>query len=125
VKSKVAITLMAVTGTIAASGAVAAPPTAPDGAAIFKQRCAACHSVQSGKSGGVGPNLAGLVGRKAGSGSYNYSPAMKKAELTWNIASLDKFLAAPLKTVPGTRMVIALPDPAQRKAVIGYLGQQK
>ena len=69
----------------------------------------------------LGPNLAGVVNRKAGMTAFNYSPALKASNLTWNRPTLDRYLAAPGRTVPGTRMVIALPDQAQRTAVINFL----
>ena len=53
---------------------------------------------------------------------YAFSDAMKSANLTWDEATLDKYLAAPAKVVPGTKMTYAgLADPAARKAIIEYL----
>jgi cytochrome c len=97
---------------------------APDGATVFQQRCAVCHSMAPGPSK-LGPPLKGVVGRKAGSlPGYSYSPAMQKAGFAWTPAQLDKFLASPAKIVPGTKMMLALPDAAMRQAVIGYLDAQ-
>jgi cytochrome c len=108
-------------GAAAASSALAAP----DGATVFQQRCAVCHSIAPGP-GKLGPPLKGVVGRKAGTlPGYSYSPAMQKAGFAWTPAQLDKFLAAPAKVTPGTKMMLALSDPAMRQAVIGYLGTQK
>jgi cytochrome c len=89
--------------------------------AAFGQ-CAACHSVEPGKNG-VGPSLAGVFGSKAGSvAGYTYSPANKNSGLTWDEATLDTYLTAPMKTIPGTKMSYGgMGDPAQRKAVIEYL----
>jgi cytochrome c len=89
--------------------------------AAFAQ-CAACHSVEPGKNG-VGPSLAGVFGSKAGSAAgYPYSPANQNSGLTWDEATLDEYLTAPMKKVPGTKMTYAgLSDPAQRRAVIDYL----
>ena len=102
----------------ATTPAVAAGPAKP---AAFGQ-CAACHSVEPGMNG-VGPSLAGVVGRKAGSVSgFAYSEANKASGLTWDEKTLDTYLTNPMKMVPGTKMTFAgLPDPAQRKAVIEYL----
>jgi cytochrome c len=102
----------------------AAPP-APDGAVVFRQRCQACHTDEAGKPARVGPNLAGVVGRKAAATDFNYSAALKGSGLTWNRENLDRYLAAPSKAVPGTRMVIALTDPVQRKALIDYLAKKR
>lgn len=96
----------------------------PDGATIYRQRCQSCHGVPARPSP-LGPNLTGVVGRKAASTAFNYSPALKASGLTWNRATLDRFLTAPARTVPGTRMVISLPDAAQRAAVLDYLTSRR
>lgn len=97
--------------------------TAPaaSGAVLFGQRCQACHSVVAGARPTVGPNLRGVAGRAAASTTFAYSPALKASKIRWTDAELNSFLAAPLRKVPGTRMVIAVPDPAQRAAIIAYL----
>jgi cytochrome c len=70
-----------------------------------------------------GPSLHGVGGRKAGSlPSYDYSPALKKAKITWNAQTLDRWLASPQKTVPGTKMPLGgVQDPETRRALISYL----
>ena len=70
-----------------------------------------------------GPSLAGVGGRRAGSlPGYAYSQALRDSGLTWNAASLDRWLTSPQRTVPGTRMPFAgIADPTARKAVINYL----
>ena len=120
--SKPLIAFAAAFGAIAATGAAigqAAP--APNGETLFRQRCAMCHANVAGRPATLGPNLVGLAGRKAGSTPFNYSPALKKSNITWTRAELDSFLAAPARKVPGTRMVIAVTDPAQRAAIVTYL----
>jgi cytochrome c len=89
--------------------------------AAFAQ-CAACHSVEAGKNG-VGPSLAGVFGSKAGSvAGYTYTPANMNSGLTWDEATLDEYLTAPMKKIPGTKMSYAgMADAAQRKALIDYL----
>ena len=95
---------------------------APSGQQVFEQRCSICHSLQPAP-GKMGPPLAGVVGRKAGTApGYVYSSAMKASGLTWTPAQLDAFVKAPGKTVPGTKMLLGAPDDAQRAAVIQYLG---
>lgn len=116
---------------LVASGAIGlaergrAQTAAPSGETLFKQRCAACHSVVKGKPAGIGPNLAGIVGRKAAGQSFTYSPALKNAALTWTKPNLDRYLTAPAKMVPGTRMAVAMPDAKQRTAIISYLEKTK
>lgn len=99
--------------------AVAAAPGARP--AAFAQ-CAACHSVEPGKNG-VGPTLAGVFGAKAGAvPGYAYSEANRNSGLTWDEATLDEYLTAPMKKMPGTKMAFAgVADPARRKDLIDYL----
>lgn len=110
---------------VPASEAAAAPATevAAAGAkpAAFAQ-CAACHAVEAGKNG-VGPSLFGVFGAKAGAvAGYAYSDANKNSGLTWDEATLDEYLTAPMKKVPGTKMAFAgMADAAKRKDVIDYL----
>lgn len=85
-------------------------------------KCQACHSSEAGVNK-VGPSLAGVVGRKAGSlADYNFSAAMKQATVVWDEASLDAFLSGPSKFVPGTKMsFVGLKQAEDRAAVIAYL----
>jgi cytochrome c len=85
-------------------------------------RCAACHSLAEDR---VGPRHCGLLGRRAGSVSgYDYSPALKKSGMVWNRKTLDRFLADPLKTVPGTTMTYAgIKDAGERADLIAYLSR--
>lgn len=99
--------------------AMAEPAPSPPPA--FAQ-CAACHSVTPGRHV-FGPSLAGVAGRKAGAvPGYAYSEALKKSGLAWDAAALDRWLTAPQRTVPGTKMPFGgIPDPARRRAVVDYL----
>lgn len=78
--------------------------------------------MEPGKNG-LGPTLAGVIGAKAGHVSnYNYSPAMKSSGLTWDIATLDRYLTDPQKVVPGNKMPFpGLKSESERRAVIAYL----
>lgn len=101
--------------------ATSLPAQTPDGAAIFRMRCGSCHTVVPGARAVLGPNLSGVVGRKAAATTFNYSPALKASGLTWTRANLDRFITAPARMVPGTRMVIAVSDAAQRAALLNFL----
>ena len=91
------------------------------GATVFRSRCGSCHSVVPGARG-QGPNLAGVVGRRAASvPGYSYSRGMQAANRAWNATTLDAYLAAPARAVPGTRMMASVTNPADRAAVIAYL----
>lgn len=95
------------------------------GATVFKQRCSVCHKSEAGAPAGIGPNLAGVAGRAAGSTAFNYSPALKNSHLKWDKATLDRYLSGPSKLVPGTRMSVSVSDPVQRTALIAYLATLK
>lgn len=65
------------------------------GAAVFKSQCSICHSPQAGRNM-VGPSLFGIVGRQAGTiAGFHYSPANKESGLTWDAATLDRYLTSP------------------------------
>jgi cytochrome c len=104
----------------------AASAAGPDGARLF-QRCYACHSVEPGETGLPGPNLAGVVGRRAAAGEeeFEYSAAARAAGtggLVWDAPSLDAFLADPAGFLPGTLMSFpGMRDAAERAAVIEFL----
>jgi nitrite reductase (NO-forming) len=92
-----------------------------EGRQVFR-KCQACHSLQPGKNG-VGPSLANIVGEKAGAApGYNFSPAMKASNLTWNAETLDAYLSDPQKVVPGNKMPFpGLKTERERNAVIALL----
>lgn len=98
-----------------------AAPAGPNGETIFRQRCQSCHAI--GRPSTLAPSLAGVVGRKAASTTFNYSPALRRSNLTWTRQNLDQFITSPTRKVPGTRMVISLADPAQRAALLDYLAK--
>ncbi len=105
----------------AASAAAPASGDAAAGRQVFR-KCQACHSLEPGKVG-IGPSLASIVGRKAGSVTgFNYSTAMKASNLTWNAATLDNYLSDPQKAIPGNKMPFpGLKTESERRAVIAYL----
>jgi cytochrome c len=88
-------------------------------------KCIACHSVDPGETGKLGPNLHGLFNRKAGSlEGYVYSPAMSKADFEWTPALLDVFLQSPQKAVPNNRMPFAgLGNAKERAALVCRLSE--
>ena len=104
--------------TMLSTGAVAEEP----GETLFKKNCAICHTLEAGKNK-IGPSLAGVVGRKAGSvPGFAYSAANKNSGDIWDAQTLDTYLADPRKLMPGTKMVFAgLKNLQDRKALIEYL----
>jgi len=106
----------------AMSDAAPAQDAVAAGRAAFAA-CVACHTVEPGEASGAGPNLAGAVGRVAGSvDDYVYSDALKNSGLTWTAEELDAFLADPAAKVPGTTMAVgAVSDAEKRSAIVAYL----
>jgi cytochrome c len=106
---------------------VSAPAMAQDAAAGEKQFaiCRACHQIGPTAKNGVGPELNGVVGRKAGSvENYNYSPANKNSGLTWDEPTLIKYLQDPQGVVKGTKMIFpGIKDEQKVKDLIAYLNQ--
>jgi cytochrome c2 len=108
-------------------GALAAGPSAyaadaAAGKSFFRQQCAICHTAEAGDNGGAqGPSLIGIYGRHAASASgFSYSAALRAADLNFDAPTLSRFLASPTTVAPGTAMVIAVPNPADRDNLIAY-----
>jgi nitrite reductase (NO-forming) len=91
------------------------------GRQVFR-KCQACHSLDPGKNL-VGPSLAGVMGRKAGSEpNYSYSPAMKSANIVWDPTTLNAYLTDPQKVVPGNKMPFpGLKTEHDRDDIIAFL----
>lgn len=107
-----------------ASSAMAEPPGDPvRGKSVFA-RCAACHDLNTGATR-LGPSLKGIVGRTSGTmPNFNYSAATKDKAVVWSPTTLDAYLAAPAKYIPGNRMAFPPMANAQDRAdLIAYLGQ--
>jgi cytochrome c len=86
---------------------------------VFERRCGGCHALDNDKEG---PRLRGVFGRPSGSiGSFKYSDALKKAHITWNAESLDKWLTDPEKVVADNDMAFHVESAEERRNVIAYL----
>ena len=112
-------------------GAATAAPPVIKGDAVHGQQvfahCAACHVIGAAPGTRMGPTLNGVVGRKSAAvAGYNYSAAMKKSGLKWDAPTLARFLQAPMKVVPGTKMAFAgLPNAQDQADVVAYLKQYR
>ena len=92
-----------------------------DAARLLQQRCGSCHSMEPGQNR-VGPNLAGVFGRRAGSvEGARYSDAMRASNIDWDEQTLDRYLANPRETVQGTTMAIGLANAQERRVIIDHL----
>lgn len=115
----------AIIATLVAGGAARAQDEAGDpamGQRLFLQ-CRACHTVGPQDPSGVGPNLYGVVGAKAGAkNDYDYSPALRSSGLVWTPEALDAWLKKPTSVAPGTKMAYAgLGVAKMRQDLIAYL----
>lgn len=96
------------------------------GQALFQPACALCHAAGAGTTGGQGPSLAGVVGRRAASGAnFSYTKALTDSGLVWDAATLDRYLTNPTIAVPGTNMVIPVPNAQDRRDLIAFLATVK
>ena len=103
------------------TGAARADGDPRRGEKLFEE-CRACHAVERGVEG-VGPDLHGVFGRRAGAlENFRYSPALKRSGITWTPQALDGYIADPQKAVPANRMPYAgMPEARDRADVISYL----
>jgi cytochrome c len=91
------------------------------GREVYEKRCTGCHSLDTVK---VGPSLRAVFGRRAAADpSFPYSDALKRAKLTWDEATLDRWLADPEALVPDNDMGFRLGQAEERSALIAYLKQ--
>ncbi|HZZ59661.1 MAG TPA: cytochrome c family protein [Roseiarcus sp.] len=113
-----ALALVASAGMASAAG----DPTA--GEKTFRI-CKTCHQIGENAKNFVGPELNGVVGRKAGAvPDYHYSDANKNSGITWDEETLKKYLKNPREVVPGTKMAFpGLPNETDIDNVIAYLAQ--
>jgi cytochrome c2 len=86
--------------------------------------CAGCHIIDPDRrSGGLGPNLFGVVDSPVASNPFfaAYSPALRRVGGTWTPGRLDAFLTNPAAFAPGTTMSFSVSSPEERAALIAFL----
>ena len=117
--------LAAVFLVLAAAAPAAAEGDAARGKRVFN-KCKACHLLEDTGKKKIGPHLAGIFGRKAGSiAGFRYSKAMKKADIVWDEKTIDAYIAAPRKFIKGNKMAFAGVRKAKDRAdVIAYLKEK-
>ena len=88
--------------------------------AAFNNACRTCHSLKPDDNR-LGPSLAGITGKKAGqSKGFAYSQSLKNSGVTWDAATLEKFITNPDDVVPGNAMkpYTGISDAAVRAEII-------
>jgi cytochrome c len=97
----------------------------PDPPALFAGQCGTCHVAQKTAEPRQGPNLFGVVGRRAGtSPGFSYSAGFARADFSWDEARLDAWLTNPQAVIPGAVMLYHQDDPDIRRTIISYLKEQ-
>ena len=115
------IASLLIAGALALASQSALAQDAGKGEKVYK-KCKACHALEAGKNK-VGPSLAGIFGRKAGSvEGFKYSKAMTESGIVWDEKTIGEFLTKPKDVVPKTRMAFpGLKKEADRADLIAYL----
>jgi len=118
----VAVACLALFAALLVTAHAAHAASANNGKVVFG-RCAMCHTVVKNGPNSIGPNLFGIIGRKAGSRpGFTYSTAMTASGITWTPGKLDGYITHPAQVGPGTRMAFAgISDATQRADLIAYL----
>ena len=118
--NRIALAVFAIIATVCVfTTRPASAQSAAAGKDLFERRCTGCHALDREKEG---PRLGNVYGRQSGSvASFQYSDGLKKLKVTWDAASLDKWLTDPEKMVPDTDMAFHLGNVDERRAVIAYL----
>jgi cytochrome c len=96
----------------------------------FSEHCSECHSPPALHKNKLGPNLAAVLGRAAGTvEGFQYSDAMKKSGITWTRDKLDNYLTNPQSVVPGNRMselgFMGVSEPSERAEIIDFLSRSQ
>jgi cytochrome c2 len=110
-----------VLATLRLPAAVADEFTGP-GKKIFERRCQTCHGGTSAPDTPIGPNLVGIIGRKAGTGNSGvHSRAAMESDTVWTRDSLRRYLSEPGREMPGTLMPVQVQDPKELDDLLNYL----
>jgi cytochrome c len=126
---RLALSIAAVAASALPASAPAAAQDAAKGQQIFN-RCRACHAVGPGAKNKAGPQLNGVVGRKAAAvPGYNFSDAMNQAAangLVWTEPKLTAYLESPDSFLPGGVMAFAgVKNSGDLKDLVAFLKTQK
>ena len=106
-----------------ASAQMSLPAAKPaDGAALFRQQCATCHTTNVSDPPRQGPTLFNIVGREAGTAEgFRCSAGFATAKFKWDEQRLDAWLTEPQAMIPGAVMPYKQPKSEIRTAIVSYL----
>lgn len=111
--------------TMAAAQITIPAATPPDGATLFRQQCATCHTIDPSEPIRQGPPLFRVVGRPAGKvDGFPYSPGLANADFVWDEARLNAWLTNPQAMIPDAFMAYRQSRAETRAAIIAYLKEQ-
>lgn len=103
-------------------GVAYADDSAPSGRDVFERRCLVCHGGTARGDLPIGPKLAGIIGKKAGTqDSGVHSRGVIDSGIVWDRGSLRRFLEEPSRAIPGTLMAASVTDPAELETLLDYL----
>lgn len=92
-----------------------------DGETLFNKKCGTCHSLTPGVNK-VGPSLAGVIGRRAGSTDFANYKALQGANFTWNLKNINEWISDPKKFIgKPTAMTVKVKKDDERAAIIAYI----
>lgn len=113
-------TLPATAAALVAPVALVAPAANKQQGEVVFRACSGCHHE---RADATGPDLHGVVGRKAGSvEGFRYSNAMKRANLVWTVENLRSYLRDPQALIKGNRMPFpGLPGETDIDDVVAFL----
>lgn len=103
-------------------GTASADPSAPLGQEVFENRCRTCHGGSRPADLPIGPSLAGIIGKKAGTqASGVHSRALMDSGIVWDRKTLRRFLSDPPRAVPLGYMPAGVAPPAELESLLDYL----
>ena len=106
--------------------AASADESVESGRQLFDRRCRTCHGGTGPADSSIGPNLAGVLGKKAGTTAGGvHSRAPIDSGIVWDRESLRQFLSVPRRVIPDTIMPVGVADPAELERLLDYLESRR
>ena len=103
-------------------GAAYADVTQAPGAQIYERRCRTCHGGAALADLPIGPDLRGIIGRKAGTGKSGvYSRELIDSGVVWDRDSLRRFLTSPSATVSDSHASFGKSHADEVESLLDYL----